>query len=122
MAIVIVDDSATALIVLKSVAAQRREREVVPFSKASDALAFLADKPADVIVSDYSMPEMDGIQFTRAVREFAHLAATPIVMVTAATEPEVTSNARAAGVTHFMHKPINALFFKTLLNELLGPR
>lgn len=121
MSIVIVDDSPAALSVLKIVAAQRGAQAVDAFEDAKSALAHLTEHPAVAVVVDFSMPDMDGIELTRAVRAMTHHAQTPIVMVTAADGMEVRQAAIQAGVTHFLYKPLNPVTFKAVIKNILEP-
>lgn len=121
MSIVIVDDSPAALSVLKIVAAQRGAHTVEAFEDGPGALAYLADNPAVAIVVDFSMPDMNGVELTCAVRGMAHHAQTPIIMVTAADGIEVRQAAIQAGVTHFLYKPLNLTTFKAVIKNILEP-
>lgn len=120
MPIVIVDDSPTALVVLKSFAAARGERDVVTFTQPLEALEFLGQNDAEAIVVDCSMPRMDGIQLTQRLREGDRHKETPIIMVTATEGPEVRARAEAAGISAFLEKPVKMTQFKAVLGRLLG--
>lgn len=120
MPIVIVDDSPTALVVLKSFAAGRGQHDVITFTEPLQALEHLAHASADAIVVDCSMPGIDGIQFTQRLRESANHKETPIIMVTATEGPEVRARAAAAGISAFLEKPVKMAQFKAVLGKLLG--
>lgn len=72
---------------------------------------------ADIIIVDWSMPTMDGIEFSRLIRtaENSPNPYVPIIMVTGHSEPTRISEARDAGVNEFVVKPISA---KTLFSRI----
>ncbi|CAN0083289.1 unnamed protein product, partial [Phaeothamnion confervicola] len=110
--IVIVDDSATNLIVLKRLAQTTCEVPVLTFTSALAGIEFLAGNAASLILVDCEMPDMDGIQFISTVRSQWHHAVTPIIMVTRHTASDIRQKALMAGANEFLSKPLNSAEFK----------
>jgi two-component system chemotaxis response regulator CheY len=82
--------------------------EVADAVHGRDGLAKLAAGPApDVILVDWNMPEMDGLEFIQHVRRDARYQDTPLMMVTSETEVERMSLALAAGATEYVMKPFD---------------
>lgn len=77
---------------------------------ARDALEILRREPVDIVITDYQMPEMDGLEFTRLVRTSEGIPNPfiPVVMLTAYSALSRMLSARDAGVTEICVKPINA--------------
>jgi two-component system, chemotaxis family, chemotaxis protein CheY len=73
----------------------------------------------DLVIVDWNMPEMNGIDFVRAVRSRRELDAIRIMMVTAETEPARIADARALGVDEYLLKPFTQDLFLQKLHELL---
>lgn len=97
--VLLVNDDDDALFLLgRSVRRALPEAEVATLRDAPAALAYAARHHVDVIVTDNTMPEMDGITFTRAIRE--RDAAVPILMVTNSTH--LAEQATKAGVTSYL--------------------
>jgi len=119
MKIVVVDDSVTNLVVLKCLSAGVHTAEVVPFTDSVAACKHLAENRADVIVVDYSMPKMNGIEFIHAVRQHAHHARTPILMVTGQGDRDTRVKALEAGATDFLNKPLDAAEYKARLRNFM---
>ena len=67
--IVIVDDEEMVLTSIRSFLALETDYEVSSFTSANEALEFVANSNVDLVISDYLMPEMDGISFLAKVRE-----------------------------------------------------
>jgi CheY-like chemotaxis protein len=76
----------------------------------SEALELMRDWPADIAIVDFQMFPIDGVEFTRLVRNSADSANPylPIVMMTGHSERSRVMEARDAGVTEFVAKPVTA--------------
>jgi CheY-like chemotaxis protein len=79
-----------------------------------DVLA--AGEPFCLVITDMNMPVMDGIEFTRQVRDFPDFEGLPVIMITTESERSQQVIAREAGVTEFLQKP----FSMEKLRELIG--
>lgn len=91
----------------------------------SDALKLLQTFPADVIVTDWLMEPLDGIDLIRMIRQGADSmdAYVPIIMLTGYTEAARVHEARDAGVTEFLAKPISSLaLYNRLVQIIEKPR
>ncbi len=112
-----VDDNRNNLIVLE-VFLKRMELAVDSFIQPKKGIAAAKSNDYDLVVVDYMMPGMNGIEFIRQFREFDHN--TPIVLVTASGEKEkIQIDALAAGATDFISKPINFAVFSGRTKNLL---
>ena len=84
------------------------------------ALELLAEEPSDVIISDVKMPDMDGIELLRAVRETQ--PEIGVVLMTAFAGEVQLDQARKAGVTALVAKPVDTSRLVALVREQLdGP-
>lgn len=117
--IVIIDDSPTALVVLKNFAGERGLREVKTFSDPVKGLEFLMQSPVDAVVLDCTMPDIDGIQLTQRLRESEMHKETPVIVVTGSEDAETRARARVAGATAFLGKPVRMAEFKATLASVL---
>lgn len=72
-----------------------------------DALSRLAQQKAQLIISDINMPNMNGIDFVRKVRELPHHNLTPVVMLTTDSSEALRQEARKLGVKAWMVKPFD---------------
>ncbi|MDO1558828.1 response regulator [Brevundimonas sp. 2R-24] len=96
----------------------RRIREV---RDGAEALEALRDWPADVAIVDFNMFPIDGVEFTRLVRNSGDSANPylPIIMMTGHSERRRVQEARDAGVTEFVVKPITAKAILERLNAVI---
>ncbi|MDP2801508.1 MAG: response regulator, partial [Phreatobacter sp.] len=93
----IVDDAETNLLVIKSLVEACGILGATTFKSPKEALARLDDLGPSLILVDYMMPDLDGIDFIRAVRDRDRFNDTPIVMVTTTDQRSVRLEALQAG-------------------------
>lgn len=92
--------------------------EVVGAENAIVALDKL-DRTFDLILSDVMMPEMDGFEFVRSVRDNPEYCCIPIIMVTTLAEKEDRLLAVSAGANDFITKPVDPLELQVRVNSML---
>ena len=80
--VLIVDDVLTNAILLKGMVKRIDGVEPIAFTSAREALAWCERNEPDLVLLDYVMPEMDGIELLQRIRQLPHLGTVPIVMVT----------------------------------------
>jgi two-component system response regulator RpfG len=118
--VVIVDDESTGRLILGKIIQQVADDiTIVDFESALEALAWLDDNQADLIVTDYKMPEMNGVGFIQALRERADCENVPIMMITVVSEKAVRYEALDAGATAFLIRPIDQVECRTSCRNLL---
>ena len=89
----------------------------------ASADAAIASENFDLVILDLTLPEMDGLEATRQIRQLSGCATLPIVAMTANAFTEDRERCRVAGMTDFMTKPIHPdVLFATLLNNLSKTR
>ena len=105
----IVDDNRSMLSLLRSIFRQLGVERVEMFEQADLALEYLSHVIPDLILTDWEMEPMSGIEFVRLLRRHPNpeIRRIPIVMVTAHADAQRVMEARDAGVTEFLVKPIS---------------
>ena len=103
--VLLVDDSPTILLSMSSVLTQAGYASVQA-PNAAAALAKLKFTKPDLVITDLNMPGMDGIELIRNIRKLPGLRFVPILMLTTESQPEKRAEARAAGATGWLVKPV----------------
>lgn len=116
--IVIVDDSLVSGLLLKHLLNRVPGLRAESFQDPLDALASCATTPPAAVVTDYKMPNMDGLTFMEALRLLPGCAEVPLVMVTG--EQGVRERALHLGVTAVLGKPVEPAFIQETVVRLLG--
>jgi PAS domain S-box-containing protein len=123
MRIMIVDDQPSNLRIMKQLALGLTDGgDVDTFPDPALALEAAKTNPPDLVVSDYSMPSMDGAAFVAALRELPECSEIPIVIVTIYEDKDFRYKALQAGATDFLLSPIDHQEFRIRLRNLLQLR
>ncbi len=107
--VLVIDDQSTSRAILEQIVRGIDANVLVQgFENPLEALRWSTHRVADLILVDFQMPEMNGIEFVRRVRLLTEYENVPIIMVTVSDEREIRYSAFDAGVTDFLHKPVDA--------------
>jgi two-component system response regulator RpfG len=107
--VMVVDDQSTGRAILEQVVRSLDERVLVEgFARPVDAVVWATRHIADLVLVDYMMPDMDGIEFVKRLRALPGYEHVPIVMVTVHDDRKVRYAALDAGITDFLTKPVDA--------------
>ena len=104
----IIDDQATSRIILETILNDIDENiRVLSFDSCLSALQVIETNPPDIILADYKMPVLNGIELTRRLRAIPQCSDIPIVIVTIFDDKSVLYEALGAGATEFLTKPVD---------------
>jgi two-component system chemotaxis response regulator CheY len=120
MPILIVDDYKTMLRIIRNLLKQLGFNNVDEATDGSAALQKLRDKEYSLVISDWNMEPMSGMQLLTEVRADTKLKNLPFIMITAESKTENVIAAKQAGVSNYIVKPFNAATLKTKLAAVLG--
>lgn len=121
----VVDDSPAMRRIVKALLATFGARFIQDASNGVDALNLMKSSPADIIITDCKMPDLNGVDFVRRLRaqEAGTTAMTPVIMLTAYSSQAFVVAARDAGVTEFCTKPVTAMnLWKRIVAVVDKPR
>ena len=120
MNILIVDDYKTMLRIIRNLLRQLGFVNIEEATDGSMALQMLRGGNFGLVISDWNMEPMTGLQLLREVRSDAKLKATPFIMVTAESKTENVIAAKEAGVSNYIVKPFNAETLQGKMVSVLG--
>ena len=120
MNVLIVDDYKTMLRILRNLLRQLNFHNVDEANNGAEALKKLREEKFGLVISDWNMEPMAGIQLLREVRHDPQLKSIPFVMITAESKSENVIAAKEAGVSNYIVKPFNAETLKAKLVSVLG--
>ena len=118
--ILIVDDYKTMLRIIRNLLKQLGFDNVDEATDGSMALQKLRDKNYGLVISDWNMEPMSGMQLLQEVRADNVLKGLPFIMITAESKTENVVAAKEAGVSNYIVKPFNAATLKQKLQAVLG--
>ena len=105
MRVLVADDDASTRFLIQRVL-EREGYEVVAAADGIEALALFGETSPDILLTDYSMPEMNGIDLCRIVSTAPPGRFVPIIMLTGGDDPGLLVRSLEAGALEFLSKPI----------------
>lgn len=118
MLTVLIADDEDSVVELVRVTLEDERVRVVAAPDGAAALALAEEVAPGLIFLDVNMPRLDGVEVCRRLRADPRFAATPIVMLTAATQPDDVRRGLAAGATEYLTKPFSPLRLLTLVDTI----
>ncbi len=117
--VLVVDDAELNLQLLGNLVQRLEPAQAHAFTDPGLALEFARSTAVDLVVVDFMMPAMDGLEFLRRFREIPSDHAIPVLMVTANEERAVRYHALESGVEDFLSKPVDPIEFLARVKNLL---
>lgn len=117
--VLIVDDFSTMRRIIKNILRQLGFKTISEAENGAMALQKLKAEPYELVITDWNMPEMSGLELLKAIREDADLKSLPVLMVTAEAKKENIVEAIKAGVSNYIVKPFNAETMQEKLSKII---
>lgn len=114
----VVDDFTTMRRIVRNLLKELGFNNVEEAEDGADALTKLRTGAFDFVVSDWNMPNMDGLQLLQAIRADGSLGTLPVLMVTAEAKKENIIAAAQAGASGYVVKPFTAATLEEKLNKI----
>jgi|SRR5208283_2670056 len=114
----VVDDFSTTRRVVKNILKQLGYDSIEEADDGAQAYSKLQNGQYDFVISDWNMPNMDGLELLKKIRSDERLKAMPVLMVTAEAEREKVILAIQAGVSNYIMKPFTADMVKEKLDKI----
>jgi two-component system chemotaxis response regulator CheY len=118
--IITVDDSSTMRRIIKNTLSKLGFTNVLEAVNGVEGLEVLANNKVDLIITDWNMPEMDGLTFVKTLRAKEEFKEVPILMVTTEAAKEDILTALRSGVNNYVVKPFTPETLQEKIFKLLG--
>jgi two-component system, chemotaxis family, chemotaxis protein CheY len=118
--ILIVDDILSMRSLTKAILREAGFTHVFDAPDGQEALKLMRKVKVNIVVCDWNMPVMSGLEFFKAVQEEPKLAGTPFIMLTSSSEGSKVKEAIDAGITSYMIKPYKPADLVKKINSLLA--
>ena len=119
MNVLIVDDYKTMLRIIRNLLKQIDFNNVEEASDGAEALSKLRSNTFGLVISDWNMQPMTGLQLLQEVRADTRLKSIPFIMITAESKMENLIAAKQAGVSNYIVKPFNAKTLREKIEKVL---
>jgi two-component system chemotaxis response regulator CheY len=118
--VMVVDDQASMRAMIRRSLQDLGFRDVRDKGGAAEALAAVKSDRVHLIISDYNMPDMDGLDLLKAVREDPVIGKTVFIMLTGSSDRDLVQKAAALGVNNYLVKPFAPAALKDKIERVFG--
>jgi two-component system chemotaxis response regulator CheY len=119
--VMVADDQLTIRALVRGGLQQLGFKEIDEAPDGEEALRQLIVKPVQLIISDYNMPKLDGLNLLRAVRSHEPIRKTAFIMLTGRADKELVQKAVQYGVNNYLVKPFTITTLKEKIEAVFGP-
>jgi len=118
--VLIVDDQFSVRQMTRMTLEQLGIRNVYESENGKDAMNKASVQPLDLIISDFNMPEMDGLGLLHAVRGHPVARKVPFILLTGRGDRELVVKAAQAGANNYLIKPFTAAILREKIEQVIG--
>ena len=119
--VLVVDDQRTIRSLVRHGLQQLGVRSIEEAEDGEGGLRVLLTRPANLVISDFNMPNMDGLGLLRAIRAHPPISRTAFIMLTARADRELVQQAVQFGVNNYLVKPFSVETLKEKIEAVFGP-
>lgn len=119
MRFLVVDDSSTMRRIIINTLNKLGHQDVLEASNGREGIERLTSTPVDLVITDWNMPEMTGIDFVRTLRGMNGVGQVPVLMVTTNAAKDDIVEALRAGVNNYVVKPFTPDTIREKLEAVL---
>ena len=118
--IMVVDDMSTSRGLLTQALDFMGIRQISNASNGPEALGLMSKSPVHLVISDYNMPGMDGLQLLHALRSNPKLSRTGFILITGRAEKSIIDHGRSLGMNNFLKKPFTPTELRSCIEAVVG--
>jgi two-component system, chemotaxis family, chemotaxis protein CheY len=118
--VMVVDDQTSMRAMIRRSLQDLGFKDVRDRAGPAEALAAIRSDRVHLIISDFNMPDMDGLQFLEAVRTDPVIGKTVFIMLTGSADREIVQKAAALGVNNYVVKPFAPAALKEKIERVFG--
>ncbi|WP_295707430.1 response regulator [uncultured Brevundimonas sp.] len=121
ISVLVVDDQMTMRSLVRTSLQQIGMRDIREAADGEAGLREIVTKPAHLVISDFNMPNLDGLGLLRAIRAHPPTSKTAFIMLTGRADRELVQRAVQFGVNNYLVKPFTVQQLKDKLEAVFGP-
>lgn len=118
--VMVVDDQVSMRAMIRRALQDLGFKDIRESGVPAEALASVRTDRVHLIISDYNMPEMDGLQLLKEVRDDPVIGKTVFIMLTGSSDREIVQQAAALGVNNYLVKPFTTAALKEKIERVFG--
>ncbi|MDY8107777.1 response regulator [Fulvimarina sp. 2208YS6-2-32] len=118
--VLIADDHRTSRMIVVDALNQLGISNVVIAGDGEEALKMMMASPAHMVISDFNMPKLDGLQLLKALRSYKPTTKTPFLILSGRGDRELVKQAIGLGANNYLLKPITVPVLKKTIEAVVG--
>ena len=118
--VMVVDDMSASRALVYNCFDMMGVKNVMAAKNGQDALQALQKTPVHIVISDYNMPEMDGLQLLQALRKNPKTARTGFILVTGSQDKALIEKGKKLGMNNYLAKPFNPRDLERCVERVVG--
>lgn len=118
--IMVVDDMSTSRGLITQALDSFGVRNVFTADNGKQALQALAVKPVHLVISDYNMPEMDGLNLLHNLRATARTKSIGFILITGRAERQIIDHGKKLGMNNYLKKPFEPNHLRSCIEQVVG--
>ena len=118
--VLVVDDQRTSRMLIRDALDQLGIQQVAFAVDGEEGLQMMMSTPSHIVISDFNMPKLDGLQLLKAIRAYGPTKKTPFIILTGRGDRELVQKAAASGVNNFLVKPITVPVLLKTIEAVVG--
>ncbi|MBB6467744.1 response regulator [Aminobacter carboxidus] len=118
--VLVVDDTTTSRMLITDALQEMGIRKIAIAKDGEQALRMMMEQPCHMVISDFNMPKLDGLQLLKAIRSYGPTRATPFILLTGKGDRQLLEAAVALGVNNFLTKPFTIPALKKAIEAIVG--
>lgn len=119
--VMVVDDMSTSRGLITQALDNFGVQNVSTAEDGQTALATLAKSPVHLVISDYNMPNMDGLKLLHSLRSGAKTKGVGFILITGRAEQEIIDYGRKLGMNNYLKKPFEPDELRKCIEKVVGP-
>ncbi|MBY5932606.1 response regulator [Tateyamaria omphalii] len=119
--IMVVDDMSTSRGLLVQALEALGVRHVFSAPDGASAIQLLSKTPAHLVISDYNMPNMDGLRLLHTLRSGEKTKGVGFILITGRAEQQIIDHGRKLGMNNYLKKPFEAVQLRQCIETVVGP-
>jgi two-component system chemotaxis response regulator CheY len=118
--IMVVDDMSTSRGLITQALDSFGIRNVVSTADGRSALQSMTQSPVHLVISDYNMPEMDGLHLLHALRQGPRTKGSGFILITGRADREIIDRGKQLGMNNFLKKPFTPPELRSCIEAVVG--
>lgn len=118
--VMVVDDTSVSRMLVNEALCEIGIKNIVMAADGEQALKSMMATPCHLVLSDFNMPKLDGIQLLQALREYAPTRSVGFILVTGRGDREVIEKGKKWGLNNFLPKPFTTDSLRKCVEQVVG--